>query len=291
MTELKVKVIKAGMFTLIQDLGRGGYQQFGIPVGGAMDRQSARLANQLVGNPENTPVLEITIMGPTLEFSSNCQIAITGADISPKLNQQEIPNFQTIDIAEKSILTFGRLRQGCRAYLAIGGDWQVHRFLGSCSLLSKQKEIFPKGSLLQKGDELCIQSSEKTPIQKVENPYQDRLLNPIIIRVLPAPEFDWFSRKAIASFFSQDFQISPDSNRMGYRLLGKNIEWNTSKELISSGIILGTVQVTAEGQPIILLADAQTTGGYPRLVNVISIDLDILAQTKPGDWIRFQLLT
>lgn len=290
MSELKVKVIKAGMFTSIQDLGRVGYQQFGVPIGGVMDRKSAKLANQLVGNPENAPVLEITILGPTLEFSSDCQIAITGADISPKLNQEEIFNLQTIDVSKKSVLTFGKLRQGCRAYLAIGGDWQVYRFLGSCCLLSQQNEIFPKGSLLQKEDEIFIQPYEKTPIKKVENPYQNKLSNPLLIRVLPAPEFDWFSKKSIAHFFSQDFQISPDSNRMGYRLKGKKIEWETSNELISSGIILGTVQITAEGQAIILLADAQTTGGYPRIVNVIQENINILAQAKPGDWIRFQLM-
>lgn len=279
--------LKPGLQTLVQDKGRMGYQSFGVPVSGALDKSSARIANWLVGNTEDTPVLEITFSGPRIEIKEDCQIAITGADISPTLNQNPIPIYETIDISSQSTLSFGRLNNGCRAYLAIRGQWQLKKWLDSYSALPYGGQEVTMDSFIQKGSRLQIMVNNA--IQKRIYPLEKRpnFKKSFIAQVIPGPEFDAFSKLAIASFFSQTFQIRPESNRMGYRLEEPIQDFTPEREVISSGIIPGTIQITNSGKPVILLADAQTSGGYPRIANVISNDLDGIAQLKPGDVIRF----
>jgi antagonist of KipI len=277
--------------TLIQDAGRHGTQKYGVPVGGALDKMAHQTANWLVGNPLNTPVLEITMMGPKIEIEGDCQIAITGANISPMINNLSVPRNETLDVNNQSIISFGKLVQGCRAYLAIGGQWKINKWLGSGSAaIFSGKELVP-GGMLQKNQQIGIEThpfiSKKT-VADFENNYP---LGEAIIRVLPGPEFHHFPREMIGQFFSTPFKISSDSNRMGYRLEQKLHLYQPKGEMISSGTIPGTIQITSSGQPIILLADAQTIGGYPRIANVISADMDNLAQLKPADQIRFQLVT
>ena len=286
-TTLHIK--KAGLHTSIQDIGRISYQEFGVPSGGVMDREAANTANWLVGNPKNTPLLEITLMGPTIHIQGSAQIALTGANLSPQLNQGTIPMYETLTINKEATLSFGKAINGCRTYLAVGGDWQVHQWLGSSSAATTNTAILTPDSLLQKNSQLQIQPRLFLPKR-----VQDIGLRPIysdlaFIKVMPGPEFDLFSPYAIASFFSQTYTISNDSNRMGYRLIGKKLIVELKQEVISSGIVPGTIQISNSGQAILLMRDAQTTGGYPRIANVIRKDLDMLAQLKPGAKIRFEL--
>lgn len=291
MANVKIHIIKPGMLTLIQDVGRQGAQKYGVPLGGALDKNALNTANWLVGNPLNNPVLEITIMGPTIEFEGKCQIAISGADISPSINEQPVPLNETLNVNEQSIISFGKLVKGCRAYLAIGGQWKINKWLGSGSAaVFSGKELVP-GGMLQKNQQIEIDTHPFILTKKIAINQHNCADGQAIIRVLPGPEFHLFSREIIGQFFSTTFTISNDSNRMGYRLEQKLYLFQPKGDMISSGTIPGTIQITSAGQPIILLADAQTIGGYPRIVNVISADLDDLAQLKPADKVRFRLVT
>lgn len=286
-TKSLCSITKSGLLTTIQDHGRSGYASFGVPVGGAMDQNAMDIANKLVDNEPNTPVLEMTIMGAKIVFSAATQIAITGANLSPKVNGLGVNLYETIDIENGDILDFGRCQNGCRAYLAIRGKWHVEKWLNSASAASTNVKALTPQSIIKKDSKLIINPLNK--ISKKKYPLEKRVdyNSPFTIRVSPAPEFEEFSRYSIADFFSKRHQITPDSNRMGYRLASSLIDFKPQKELISSGVVPGTIQITNSGQPIILMRDAQTTGGYYRFLNVISEDLNTLAQAKPGDEIQF----
>jgi len=285
---ISIKFIKTGLHTSVQDEGRPGHQQAGVPLGGALDRQAAKTANWLVGNPASMPLLEMTLIGPKIEFSGPCQIAICGANLSPMLNGQPIPLYQTLSVRAGSLLSFGRVLGGCRSYLAIGGQWQLRRWLGSASAASPNGKTLTPDSLFSPGSSLNIQPGTTITPRVFQEPpaYQ----SPFQIRVLPGPEFEYFSNYFIAHFFSRRHRIHADSNRMGYRLSYQMEQFSSPLELISSAVLPGTIQITHTGQPIILMADAQTTGGYCRLANVIAEDMDLLAQAKPGDEVAFVLV-
>jgi len=279
---------KAGMLTTIQDIGRRGYQAFGVPIGGAMDQSAARIANELVGNSPNHPVLEITLLGPTIHFNQSAQIAITGANLSPTLNKQPVPLYETNTLKANDVLSFGRILSGCRAYLAIGGIWDMPQWLSSSSAVHPNKEVLPT-SIIQKESTIKIQP--KPFVNHKVYPIADRPTIPhsSSIPVMPGPEFDQFTNYQIAQFFSQTFTIANNSNRMGYRLEGKPLSIEGNRAMISSGIVPGTVQINNAGLPIVLMRDAQTTGGYPRIVNVLEEGIDQLAQKKPSEQIRFTI--
>ena len=287
--EFILNFLKPGLLTLIQDTGRSGFQAFGVSEGGVMDRESAKIANKLVGNQFDSPVLEISLIGPEILFQGSCQISVTGADLSAKLNGNPIPMYQTLNIPDGAILSFGRPINGCRAYLAARGEWQVRRWLNSASFAPLGGEELTPESRIKKNSVIRISDLPKISLQKYPVTEIPVFPESLVVRVLPGPEFEKFSTYQIASFFSSSFQLSNDSNRMGFRLQGRRIEIDKRKEIISSGIVPGTIQITHSGQPIILMADAQTTGGYYRIANVIREDLDKLAQLKPGGEIRFQL--
>lgn len=281
---------KPGLQTLVQDLGRNGYQAFGVPVSGALDRTSAKIANWLVGNALDTPVLEITLLGPSVAITGDCQIALTGADLSARLDGQPAPRYETIAIQGEAVLSFGRAIAGCRAYLAISGEWDLKKWLNSYSAATHQDRAIVPDSRPHKDSLLFVRP--RSPVEKRVYPENQRPDFPtsLRVRVLPGPEFEAFSPYAIGFFFSRGYRLTPNSNRMGFRLDAHLIDFRPDREVISSGIVPGTIQVTNAGQPIILMADAQTTGGYYRLANVISADLDRLAQLKPGDEVWFSLV-
>ena len=281
---------KAGIQTLIQDKGRTGYQSYGVPVSGALDKKAAIVANELVGNPSNSPILEIALLGPTIKIAGNCQIAITGADLSAKVNKQPIPLYATINLKDGDVLTFGGAKTGCRAYLAVRGNWQINKWLNSYSALPYSGVAATPDSLIQKGTNLQIETTGIIPTKCLLKSAQPNFPNSVRIRVLPGPEFDEFSNYTIAYFFSRGYKLTNDANRMGYRLDANLIDFKPKREVISSGIIPGTIQITSAGQPVILMADAQTVGGYYRIANVISADLDKLAQLKSGDEVWFSLV-
>lgn len=281
---------KPGMHTTIQDNGRLGYLGQGIPQNGVMDKTAARAANYLVGNRPNSPVLEMTFIGPEVEIIGDCQIAITGADMSAQLNGIALPMYETISIGQGAKLSFGRLKTGCRAYLAIRGEWAIKQWLNSYSATAFDVELLTPDSIIKKGSVLKVKSEDQIDQRIFPKEEQPQYSRTIRIRVLPGPEFEDFSRTTIAYFFSRGYRLTTDSNRMGYRLDDTIIDFRPDREVISSGVIPGTIQITNAGQPIILMADAQTSGGYYRLANVISADIDILAQAKPGDEIWFSLI-
>ena len=287
---LEIEFIKSGLQTLIQDIGRKGHEAFGVPMGGAMDLQSYQLANWLVGNFLGSPVFEITLLGPKIEFHQNAIISITGANLSPKINDIEVPLYETLNVRKGTILSFGTIKNGCRTYLAINGEWKINQWLGSYSAFPFNNNEATPDSLINKGKIITINTQNKISLKKIPKDLHPILNSSSDVRVMFGPEFERFSKKNIASFFSKKYKITSNSNRMGYQLDNQLLDYQPINELISSGIIPGTIQITHTGQPIILMKDAQTTGGYPRIVNVIKADLDKLGQLKPGDELRFELV-
>ncbi|MEM6378262.1 MAG: biotin-dependent carboxyltransferase family protein [Bacteroidota bacterium] len=288
--KLSVHIIRPGLYTTIQDLGRPNYQSSGIPLGGALDRKAAIQANYLVDNTLDEPVLEITLLGPKIKFSDRCQIALTGADLSAKLNDLPLSRYQTILVKAGDVLSFGHSKLGCRAYLAIRGKWKVQKWLGSASWATQHGIKLTPDSKPSAGKTLQIELPEHIAPRQLPKQHHQYLLETNPLKVLPGPEFSSFDRKTIARFFSQSFQLGTASNRMGCRLEPALEDHTWPQENISSGIVPGTVQITNEGQAIVLLADAQTIGGYPRIVNLTEESLQRIAQLKPGSSLRFQLV-
>ena len=287
----RLHFLKPGLQTTIQDLGRQGVQDLGIPINGAMDKASVQLANHLVGNSADSPVLEITLLGPKIQFEGQCQIAITGADLSAEINGNTIPLFRTINIEHGDVLSFGKPVTGCRAYLSINGKWDIQSWLGSYSASATNTAQTTPDSIIVKDQILEIIRGKDQPIITISESERPSLSIEAPIKVYPGPEFEAFSDVEKHSFFGDSFTIGQDSNRMGYRLKEALSGYTKKEEVISSGVIPGTIQITNSGQPIVLMADAQTTGGYPRIANVSSNDLDRLAQFKPGDKVKFELIT
>lgn len=284
---IELNIEKSGLLTLVQDRGRIGPQSFGVPTGGALDRRAAKTANWLVGQKEDDPVLEITLQGPQIRFEGDLQTAITGADLTPMVNGQEVPMYETLSVKKGQQLSFGAAGNGCRAYLAFGGQWQIPEWLDSYSAMQLGGAYWPPGSLLKKGSRLRILPNSFIPTRSVSQQEWPFHAHQITVRVIRGPEYDWFSEASISFLTSHAFTIHPDSNRMGYRLQEALPAYESKRELISSGVVPGTIQVLPSGRPVTLLADAQTSGGYPRIANVLDNDLDYLAQLVPGDKIRF----
>lgn len=287
---LVLNIIRSGLYTRIQDLGRPKYQSSGIPLGGALDRLAAIQANYLVGNAIDSPVFEITLLGPKILFSSACQIALTGADLSATSDGKMIPRYQTINVQAGDRLSFGKVTLGCRAYLAIRGKWMVKKWLESASWATQYGLKLTPDSKLEISDALKIEVPDPILARKLPEQHYQYLLDQSPLKVLPGPEFYEFDRKTIARFFAQTFQLGTNSNRMGSRLEPNLEDYQCPKENISSGIVPGTVQLTNEGQAIVLLADAQTIGGYPRIVNLTEESLHRIAQLRPGAALQFSLV-
>lgn len=285
----KIIVRKPGLLTTVQDTGRFGYQAYGMPVSGAMDLYSLKTANYLVGNNENEACLELTASGPEIEFDSDTFIAICGADMRANLNGLSIEMYQTLKVQKGDILSFKALQAGFRTYISFAGGIDVPIIMNSKSTYLRGNIGGYKGRQLKKGDIISLGSIQKDinikHIDKKKLPvYNDQFT----ARIIPGPEADHFTVKGLSDFLYSEFTISDLSDRMGYRLKGEKIEHKTTADIISSGVAFGTIQVPAHGEPIIMMADRQTTGGYTRIANVISEDLAKIAQLKPGDKISFK---
>lgn len=282
-----LRIDRPGLFSVVQDAGRAGMQYAGIPVGGPLDRRAARLLNELLQNPEDTPVIEITLAGPQITILKDCQLAVCGADLSFTINGEAAEMYCPIEVGAGSILRFGKVRAGCRAYIGVRGIWIHPHWMQSVAPIPAMPEILAE-SILRRGQVLHILPLSSTIIRKAAP-----LALPegnAEIRVLQGPELDTFTPLAVADFFGKTHLISPASNRMGYRLQDSLRGLRSTASMLSSGLIPGTIQVPPSGAPIILLADAQTVGGYPRIAQVADEDLDVLGQLKPGDSIRFLLI-
>jgi len=285
---IQLTFLKPGLQTTIQDHGREAFRAFGVPQGGPMDLSSAKLANWLVGNPELNPMLEFTLVGPSIQLDGEGHISLTGAHFKTQLDHQPLQQNATVHIKGSHLLTVGRAEYGCRGYMAIAGSWQLKPWLNSCSTPTQLGKGITNDSTIAKGSRFSVYNNKKIPEKSVVTAHLiNHPLEPI--RVLPGPEYSQFSTRYIKEFLGCQFTVGNQSSRMGYRLDNLLSEYISPIEVISSGVVPGTVQVTHSGQLIILMADAQTTGGYPRIANVISADLDKLAQMKPGDNLRFRL--
>jgi len=285
-----LKIITPGFMTTVQDKGRHGFQKQGIPVSGAMDTYALELANLLVGNERSTAGLEVTFSGPMIEFDANRAIAITGANLSPAINGRAVELNQTIQVSAGDVLGFGALRNGARAYIAVEGGIDVPLVMGSRSTYLKAGIGGFNGRRLQVGD--CLDLSipdDRLPLGKRKLPANMILQykREIHVRVILGPEDARFTDESINTFLNNAYEFTNQSDRMGLRLTGPVLHHITGPDILSAGINFGAIQVAGDGQPIVLMADRQTTGGYTRIASVISVDLPLMAQAKPGDTVRF----
>lgn len=283
-------VVDGGFSTTVQDLGRYGYQRFGVPVSGAMDLFAFRAANILVGNPQEAAALEITLLGPRLQFLCDTVLALTGADLEPRLDNRPIAAWRPVVVPEGSELAFGRARDGLRAYLAIAGGVDVPLVLGSRSTFVRAALGGLNGRPLRSGDRLHACGDPPQRVEAREFPHEDMPFygRDHRVRVVLGPQDDAFSPEGIATFLSATYTVSPKSDRIGCRLEGPRVQHRGSADIVSDGIPFGAVQVAGDGFPIVLVADRGTTGGYTKLATVISADLPLLAQAVPGDRVGFR---
>ncbi|WP_242143244.1 MULTISPECIES: biotin-dependent carboxyltransferase family protein [unclassified Bacillus cereus group] len=299
---MNVEVLHAGMLTTIQDVGRYYYQQYGVPVGGAMDRTALRIVNMLVGNKENEAGLEITMIGPKLLIKKTTLLAIGGADVGAVLNGEPIPLWRPIVAKEGSMLCFGKEEFGCRAYVAFAGGIDVACSMGSKSTYVRASIGGIEGRALKKGDQLQIGIPSSVATRMIKKLLNEKRIYTQwgacrhvlpkysrypVVRIITDFEWNEFSKESQVAFFTKEYKVSHYADRMGYRLKGEHLKRIEDYEVLSSAVTFGTIQVPPGGQPIILMADRQTTGGYPRIGNVISVDLPILAQLKPNDYVTF----
>lgn len=285
-------ILQAGPLTTVQDAGRFGLMEYGIGQSGVMDYQSYMQANQLVGNDKNEAVLEMTLMGAEILFNEETLIAYTGADMQVKLDEVPIERGRAYLVQKGQRLKFGMAKCGVRAYLAIAGEMQVPVIMNSKSTNLKCKMGGFNGRKLQNGDELEIRvrkfsekEMEKLLKKQIKQPdYKEKK----IIRVVLGPQEDYFTEEGIKTFLCADYTVSTESDRMGIRMEGSKIEGKGKTDIVSDGIVFGSIQVTSAGLPIIMMADHQTTGGYAKIATVIKEDLPKLAQARPGDHVVFQ---
>ncbi|MCP3899955.1 MAG: biotin-dependent carboxyltransferase family protein [Desulfobacteraceae bacterium] len=284
-----MRVLSPGGYTTVQDLGRFGYQEMGIPITGSLDLFASAIANLLVGNPENSAVLEITVIGPVLEILASVDVAITGANIGITVNDRPMLEWQSIRLVKGDILSIQQVKKGCRAYLAVNGGIDVPQVMGSYSTYTSSKLGGFQGRVIEKGD--ILESKDVSLLDKplfIPDKMIPDYLSDKIIRAIPGPQ-DNFFEEGLSLFFGSEFLVTPKANRMGYRLLGPTIEIKDEmpKSIVSESSVPGSVQIPADGQPIILLVE-QTVGGYAKIATIISSDIPKVAQSTPGDTLQFQ---
>jgi biotin-dependent carboxylase-like uncharacterized protein len=289
-----LKVLAPGLHTTVQDLGRVGYQAIGVPVSGALDGVNLRLANALAGNPPGTPALEILISGPVFEIAADSvRVALAGAGASLAIGAEKT----RVDVGQSVSLPRGELievvagRQSACCYLAIEGGIAVPHVLGSASTYVRAAIGGLEGRALRKGDllPLAIARASDRPELRIPSPVPGTGDQPI--RVVLGPQQEYFTEEAITALLGGEFRISQSADRMGMRLDGPLLQHRNGWDIVSDAIMTGAIQVPGSGQPIVLLADHQTTGGYPKIATVISADLPVVARRRPGDRLRFAAVT
>ena len=286
-----ITVMQPGLLTTVQDQGRWGYQAYGVPVAGAMDRYACRAANILVGNAPEAAALEMTLMGGSFQFTEAVWVAICGADMEATLDGQPLKNWSAFLAPAGSELTFGFAVSGCRSYLAVRGGFEVPLVLGSRSTYTRGRIGGVAGRALRAGDVLqavALEANAKTP-QKRRLPQSciPSYVGEVTLRVLLGPQDDFFTPQGLETFLGSAYLISDEADRMGYRLQGDKIEHKGKADIVSDALCFGAIQVPGHGMPIVMMADRQTTGGYAKIGTVIGPDLALLAQAKPGDTVRF----
>lgn len=292
---MSIFVKKPGLSTTVQDLGRTGYLSSGFSPNGVMDRHAARIANILVGNSQNANVLEFVLTGPTLRFTKQTFIALTGGDFQARVNGKQAPLNQALEIPAGAILECGAAREGMFGYLAFaGGGLDIPHVMGSASTNLKCGIGGWHGRALAYGDCIPLASSPtflaNLPLRTIEEP-PAKQTDPVVLRVVSGPQENLFTEQGVETFYSQRFSTTSQSDRMGFRLEGPAIETKHGSDIASDGIAFGAVQVPAHGRPIIMLADRQTTGGYAKIGTVASVDLPKLVQCRPGRKIKFERIS
>jgi antagonist of KipI len=281
-------VRKAGLFTTVQDLGRSGLLGYGVPFCGGMDQFSLVAANLIVGNEPGCACLETTIVGPALEALRETQLAVTGAECFPRVNAENVSMWRTLSLEKGDVLSFGSVRSGCRAYLSVRGGVDVPVVLGSRSTFVRGGFGGLGGRVLRNGD--VIGCFEAAPL-RTEFSFPEKLLpsfaDCVEARVVLGPQEDMFTETGMSAFLSGLFRITSEADRMGYRLDGPRVTHRKSADIVSDALLPGAVQVPQDGRPIVVMRDAQTTGGYSKVGVVISPDLSVLGQAKPGGSVRF----
>nr|WP_221434283.1 biotin-dependent carboxyltransferase family protein [Geomicrobium halophilum] len=297
-----------GLFTTVQDGGRLGFLHQGVLESGAMDRESLKSANCIVGNDENEGALEMTMTGPRIKVEADTLIAVTGGGMVPVINGETYSLGAPLFIPANSELAFKPTNRGCRAYLAVAGGIDVPLVMNSKSTYVRAGIGGFKGRALQKGDRLYIGEKNEEAEKRLAmitskgggQPFSERWgANARLlgdgdrkIRAFPGTHYETFTTESQDRFFQSEFTISTQSDRMGYRLhMIPPLEWMESVNLLSEAVAFGTVQVPHDGQPIVLMADRQTTGGYPRIAQVAAVDLGRLAQLRPNETVRFEKIT
>ncbi|HET7615854.1 MAG TPA: biotin-dependent carboxyltransferase family protein [Bacillales bacterium] len=285
------EIVHSGIFTTIQDLGRHGYQKYGLAVSGSADHYSHRMANLLVGNHEDAALLEITLLGLKVKALEPAVIAVTGGDLTPTLNGEPLRTWVSVKVEAGDFIHFKGSRTGCRSYMAVAGGIDVPPVFGSRSTDDVGKIGGLNGRSLEKGDRLKIGdrtgsldrlSGRSLPPSLIPDYPKD-----IDVRVILGPQDDAFSSEAIETFFSSEYKVSKDLDRMACRLEGTELKHKTGADVASEGIFLGAIQIPKNGLPIVFLVGRRSVGGYTKIGGVISVDLRKLAQVKPGDTIRF----
>jgi antagonist of KipI len=291
---ISIRVIKPGFCTTVQDLGRRGFQQYGVSVSGAMDRLALVIANRLVSNQDRAAALEITLNGPELLFEEQSVVAITGADLSPAIDGSSVPLWTTLALRTGSRLTFGTRRNGARAYLSVAGGFDVPSLwdsrsthLSSCTgglngRVLMADDMLPVGIRVPGSEQPHIGATLPDDCRPV---YVDRPT----LRVIPGPQD--VSADALAILTTAPYRLTSQSDRMGYRLEGAPLRYVVSQPPISDGTAMGALQIPPDGSPILLMADRPTTGGYPKVAAVISADLPLAAQLLPDDRVSFLTVT
>lgn len=302
---MSIRVEQPGMLTTVQDLGRHGLQAQGVPVGGAMDTVAHRIANVLIGNDEAAATLEITLLGPSLTFASDVVIALGGADLGARAGSVELSPWRPAYVPAGTRLGFTGSRAGCRAYLAIAGGIDVPAVLGSRSTFLRGSFGGFRGRALERGDELPV--GEPSALARrigerlrghsasvaVAHWSASPLIRPscssrAVVHLLSDAHTSHLTEAAREHLFGSEYRIASASDRMGFRLDGPPLELVAPVDLLSEGVAFGTVQLPPGGVPIVLMADRQTTGGYPRIGCVATVDLPLVAQLRPGDRLRFR---
>ncbi len=290
---MSIVVEQPGALSLVQDAGRFGFMQYGVTQSGAMDTEAYAAANELVGNPAGAAEIEMTLMGMSCLFSAFCEFALTGADMDARLDGIPVPRYQRLTADAGQRLTMGMAVSGCRAYLAVKGGIDVPVVMGSRSTNLRCKMGGFEGRALQAGDELKIGTLTAGSEDGGDGPGRNVAVPPrypseVTVRAVAGPQEEYFTEAGKKTFFETSYRVLPQSDRMGMRLSGPKVESCGSVDIISDGILFGSVQITNGGEPIIMMADHQTTGGYAKIATVCSFDLPRLAQLRPGDQVRFE---
>ena len=284
---MTVRIIKAGLCTTVQDLGRFGFAHLGISPCGAADVISFRLANLIVGNEKNAPAFEMTLQGATLEFDRKSTVAITGSTCRCKVGNYRVPAYTAVEVPAGGILHCGSTTDGARTYVAVSGGLDVPKIMGSASTDLRGRFGGHEGRPLKNGDLLRSGKAIETRPHRLRPGVLDNLRTKGPVRVTRGPQQDWFSEEVVTKFLTSSYLVSEQADRAGLRLHGDPLLPRERRQLLTDGIPFGAVQVPQDGQPIILFVDQQTTGGYPKIANVIAADIHRIGQLRPRDEVQF----